>query len=179
MCLVTRSSIGCVTCCTSCRTSSYFPGCVRVGRRAWCTRLLAGFSNFGQAVSNTVGSLLMEFKWPVETDPAVGCDFSNVRWLLIVGHLLCPLVCVPLVFLLIPAARICDNIDVDGRVVRPQEPSGDCKVEGKQGVIECSRARAEVRAHTPPPSVRDPDAVDDASCFSPGRTWGRMSLIML
>ncbi|EAN91522.1 folate/pteridine transporter, putative [Trypanosoma cruzi] len=102
------------------------------GTESMVYALLAGFSNFGQAVSNTVGSLLMEFKWPVETDPAVGCDFSNVRWLLIVGRLLCPLVCIPLVFLLIPAARICDNIDVDGRVVRPQEPPGDCKVEGSR-----------------------------------------------
>ncbi|RNC52002.1 esag10, partial [Trypanosoma cruzi] len=119
-----------------CCMLNFMPGMILLSRL--CPRgtesmvyaLLAGFSNFGQAVSNTVGSLLMEFKWPVETDPAVGCDFSNVRWLLIVGHLLCPLVCIPLVFLLIPAARICDNIDVDGRVVRPQEPSGDCKVEG-------------------------------------------------
>ncbi|KAF8276613.1 putative folate/pteridine transporter [Trypanosoma cruzi] len=121
-----------------CCMLNFMPGMILISRL--CPRgtesmvyaLLAGFANFGQAVSNTVGSLLMEFKWPVETDPAVGCDFSNVKWLLIVGHLLCPLVSIPLAFLLIPAARICDNFDVDGHVVRPQEPFGDCKVEGSR-----------------------------------------------
>ncbi|RNE96027.1 folate/pteridine transporter, partial [Trypanosoma rangeli] len=122
-----------------CHMMNFMPGVILISRM--CPRgtesmayaLLAGFSNFGSVVSNIIGSLLMELKWPVHTNPKVGCDFTNVPYLLIVGHMLCPLINIPLTFLLIPSARICDNIDVDGVAVRPQEPSASDKDEGGEG----------------------------------------------
>ncbi|KEG06362.1 folate/pteridine transporter [Trypanosoma grayi] len=102
------------------------------GSESMVYALLAGFSNFGQVVSNTIGSLLMELKWPVESDIAKGCDFSNVKWLLLVGHFICPLINIPLVFLLIPAARICDTIDIDGRVTKPGKEAGQQQQEEEE-----------------------------------------------
>ncbi|KAG5487241.1 hypothetical protein LSCM4_07729 [Leishmania orientalis] len=81
--------------------------------------LVAGFGNLGGSMSNTVGSLLMEFKWPITTKGA--CDFSNVPMLLLVGHVLLPMLIMPLSFVLVPAARICDDIDVSGSTVRKAE----------------------------------------------------------
>ncbi|KAG8341856.1 putative pteridine transporter [Trypanosoma vivax] len=92
------------------------------GSESMVYALLAGFAHFGRSISNTIGSLLMEFVWPVRSDISKGpCDFSNLKWLLIVGHFICPLVSVPLVFVLLPKARICDVLDVDGKAVKKQE----------------------------------------------------------
>ncbi|KAG5506365.1 hypothetical protein JIQ42_07983 [Leishmania sp. Namibia] len=71
--------------------------------------ILASFSNMGASTSSTIGAILMETVWPLSSSPP--CDFSNLRWLLIVGHLITPLIAIPLVFLLIPGTRICDPID--------------------------------------------------------------------
>ncbi|ESL10735.1 folate/pteridine transporter [Trypanosoma rangeli SC58] len=122
-----------------CYMLNFMPGVILISRlcprgtESMAYALLAGFSNVGQVVSNTIGSLLMELKWPVQTDSMSGCDFTNVPYLLIVGRILCPLVNIPMVFLLIPNARICDNIDLDGTAIRPQEPSGSDKDEGGEG----------------------------------------------
>ncbi|KAK7199143.1 BT1 family [Novymonas esmeraldas] len=71
--------------------------------------ILASFSNLGASTSSTIGAILMETAWPIVSKPP--CDFSNLRWLLIVGHLVTPLIAIPLVFVLIPGTRICDPID--------------------------------------------------------------------
>lgn len=72
--------------------------------------ILASFSNLGASTSSTIGAILMETVWPVTVTDTF-CDFSNATWLVIVGHLICPLICIPLVFLLLPGTRICDDID--------------------------------------------------------------------
>nr|CAQ57418.1 expression site-associated gene 10 (ESAG10) protein [Trypanosoma brucei brucei] len=80
--------------------------------------VLAGCAHFGRSVSNTLGWLLMEYVWNVQSDIKVGpCDFSNVKWLLLVGHFATPLISIPLVFLLIPAARLCDVLDENGKAI--------------------------------------------------------------
>nr|CAJ2468272.1 unnamed protein product [Leishmania braziliensis]CAJ2468553.1 unnamed protein product [Leishmania braziliensis] len=71
--------------------------------------ILASFSNMGSSTSSTIGAILMETVWPLSSSPP--CDFSNLRWLLIVGHLITPLIAIPAVFVLIPGTRICDPID--------------------------------------------------------------------
>ncbi|KAK7201621.1 putative pteridine transporter [Novymonas esmeraldas] len=76
----------------------------------------AGFSNMGQSMSNTIGSLMIETRWPVKTKGT--CDFSNAPMLLLVAHILLPLAVIPLSILLLPRARICDDIDPDGNAVR-------------------------------------------------------------
>ncbi|KPI82511.1 p putative pteridine transport [Leptomonas seymouri] len=100
--------------------------------------VLAGFSSAGISMSLTIGSLLMESVWPVST--RLPCNFENVQWLIITGHLVTPLLIVPLAFLLLPGARICDRVDFEGNVIHedikvPEEhttPSAaDSKTEKK------------------------------------------------
>ena len=94
--------------------------------------IVAGFGNMGSSMSGVIGSLLMELVWPVRSRGAGKCDFSNVPMLLLVGHTLLPLLVIPLSFLLLPAARVCDNLDVDGKPVRPakkKEPQSDAVQE--------------------------------------------------
>lgn len=96
------------------------------GSESMMYALVAGFGNLGASMSSILGSLLMEFVWPVATQ--VPCDFSNVQWLVLVGHILLPMIIVPLSFLLIPSARVCDDIDEFGNAVRKEtsaEPRRD------------------------------------------------------
>ena len=88
------------------------------GSESMIYALMAGFANLGTTMSNTVGSLLIEFRFPFVTTPP--CDFSNLRWLIIIGHMGMPLAIVPLSFLLLPRARICDDIDVNGHAIKQQ-----------------------------------------------------------
>ncbi|KAG5511161.1 hypothetical protein JKF63_07103 [Porcisia hertigi] len=80
--------------------------------------LVAGFGHLGGSLSGVVGSLLMEFKLPIKT--STPCDFSNIPMLLLVGHILLPTLIVPLSFLLVPNARICDDIDVNGNAIKEE-----------------------------------------------------------
>nr|UBK24795.1 folate transporter 2 [Trypanosoma congolense] len=89
------------------------------GSESMVYALLAGFAHFGRSMSNTFGWLLMEYVWPVQSNIEVGpCDFSNVKWLLLFGHFCTPLINIPLVFILIPKARISDVIDAKGRPIK-------------------------------------------------------------
>lgn len=104
-----------------CFVMSLMPGQVLMSRL--CPRgtetiafaILAGFNSAGNSMSLAVGSLLMENFWPVSAKPP--CDFTNVPYLIITGHLCTPLLIIPLAFLLLPKARICDRIDIDGNVI--------------------------------------------------------------
>lgn len=91
--------------------------CRRESESAICI-LLVGFANPGQTPSNTTGSLLIEFHFPFQTTPP--CDFSNIRWSITVNHIGMPLAIVPLSFLLLPRARICNDIDVNGHAIAAQ-----------------------------------------------------------
>ncbi|CAC9447310.1 pteridine transporter [Leishmania donovani] len=104
-----------------CFVMSLMPGQILMSRL--CPRgtetiafaLLAGFNSAGNSMSLAVGSLLMENFWPVSAKPP--CNFKNVPYLIIAGHLCTPLLVIPLAFLLLPKARICDRIDIDGNVI--------------------------------------------------------------
>lgn len=72
--------------------------------------ILASFMNLGSSTSSTIGAILMETIWPVDV-LSTPCDFSNVPALIISGHLISPLVCIPMAFLLLPGARMCDELD--------------------------------------------------------------------
>ncbi|KAG5509473.1 hypothetical protein JKF63_06783 [Porcisia hertigi] len=87
------------------------------GSESMIYALAAGFSNMGQSMSSTVGSLLMELVWPIQTTGVNGCNFDNVPMLLVFAHVVFPLGVIPLSFLLLPRARICDDIGADGRSV--------------------------------------------------------------
>ncbi|CCW72070.1 unnamed protein product [Phytomonas sp. Hart1] len=76
--------------------------------------LLAAFGNLGSVTSTSIGAILMEYVWPIKSNPP--CDFENGTWLVIVGHILSPLLVIPLT-LLLPNVRVCDDIDIDGNVI--------------------------------------------------------------
>ncbi|KAG5511256.1 hypothetical protein JKF63_07198 [Porcisia hertigi] len=77
--------------------------------------LLAGFNSAGVSMSMAIGSLLMENFWPISAKPP--CNFKNLPLLIITGHLCMPLLIIPLAFLMLPNARICDRIDTNGNVI--------------------------------------------------------------
>ncbi|CAG9570012.1 putative folate/biopterin transporter [Leishmania major strain Friedlin] len=78
--------------------------------------LMAGFANLGQTTAASLGAIIMEYGWPVfsDNDP---CNYDNLPLLLFVTSVCTPLLVIPLSYLL-PMARICDDIDIDGKVVR-------------------------------------------------------------
>jgi folate/biopterin transporter len=76
------------------------------GHEATLYALMAGYSNLGQAISNSLGTLLMHSSLlPVE-----GCDVKNLPTLVFVGHCLLPLLTIPLTFLLVPNTRVDEDI---------------------------------------------------------------------
>ncbi|KAK7199253.1 putative pteridine transporter [Novymonas esmeraldas] len=79
--------------------------------------LMAGFSNLGQTTASSIGAIILEYGWPVfpDDDP---CNHDNLPWLMFTCGIMVPLLAIPLNFMLIPKARICDEIDIDGNVVR-------------------------------------------------------------
>ncbi|CAC9483069.1 putative folate/biopterin transporter [Leishmania infantum JPCM5] len=85
------------------------------GSESMVYALMAGFANLGETMATSIGSLIMEYAWGIVTTPP--CDFSNVPMLLLVGHILAPILIIPL-SLLLPAARVCDDINVDGEAVK-------------------------------------------------------------
>ncbi|CCW71400.1 unnamed protein product [Phytomonas sp. Hart1] len=76
--------------------------------------LITGFSNLGYTTGTSIGAILMEYVWPIKSNPP--CDFKNAVKLVIVGHILLPLLIIPLT-LLLPNVRVSDDIDIDGNVI--------------------------------------------------------------
>ncbi|KAG5485628.1 hypothetical protein LSCM4_06584 [Leishmania orientalis] len=78
--------------------------------------LMAGFANLGQSTASSLGAIIMEYGWPVYSndDP---CNHDNLPLLLFVTSVCTPMLVIPLSYLL-PMARIIDDVDVDGNVVR-------------------------------------------------------------
>ena len=75
--------------------------------------ILAGFSNFGMALSNVLGTLLVEFWFPIVAvvkRDGPPCDFSQLPALLFVGHFALPLFILPLAYFLLPTSNICDPL---------------------------------------------------------------------
>ncbi|CAD2222934.1 pteridine transporter [Angomonas deanei] len=89
------------------------------GSEAMVYALLASISNLGQTMAQEVGAALLATVWPVVAQ-GPHCNFDNLKYLIIVGHLCLPLLIIPCVFLLIPAARVCDALDNEGKVI-PKE----------------------------------------------------------
>mmetsp|Transcript_39634 Transcript_39634/g.93661 ORF Transcript_39634/g.93661 Transcript_39634/m.93661 type:complete len:157 (-) Transcript_39634:29-499(-) len=69
--------------------------------------LLAGFQNFGQQVARAAGVSLIGAFGVVTEAP---CNWEGLPGLIAMTHIVTPLVLIPLTFLLIPDARISDDI---------------------------------------------------------------------
>ena len=82
------------------------------GTESMVLALLASMSRVGSSTSTSVGYLLLETIWPVTTFGK--CDYHNAPWLVIAGHIVLPLLIIPLSFLLLPASRICATLDENG-----------------------------------------------------------------
>ncbi|KAK7197726.1 putative pteridine transporter [Novymonas esmeraldas] len=95
------------------------------GSESMIYALVAGFSQLGSGMSGTFGSILLEKVWPIVSRGAGKCNFDNLPMLLVVCHLLLPLLIIPLSFLLLPRARICDDLDVDGNVIKKEAKRRD------------------------------------------------------
>jgi folate/biopterin transporter len=88
------------------------------GSESMIYALVAGSGNLGSSMATTVGSILLEKAFPIVSKGVGKCDFHNLTILLVIGHFCLPLLIIPISFILIPSARICDDIDVDGNAVK-------------------------------------------------------------
>lgn len=82
------------------------------GSESMIFAIMAGFRTIGQTTAAQVGTVILEYGWSVP-----GCDFSNLPMILLVCRVLSPLLVIPLVFL-VPNARICDDLNIDGDIIR-------------------------------------------------------------
>jgi len=69
--------------------------------------LLAGFANFGFSVASALGALAIDLFGIRARAP---CDFGKLAWLIFAAKMVLPLLTVPLTFLLIPDARMTDDL---------------------------------------------------------------------
>lgn len=97
-----------------------------IGVESTVYALLAGFSNFGRSVGSSLGVLALDIAG-IETPRTGACNFDNLPLLLIISHVVLPLLTVPLTFVLIPKAKMTDDL-VGGLPMM----GGDV-VEGKDG----------------------------------------------
>jgi len=80
------------------------------GMEAVVYSLLAGFANFGEAVASSIGSLAID-QFGIRTpDDGTRCDFDNLSWLIFFCHVFLPVLTVPLTFVLVPAAKMTDDL---------------------------------------------------------------------
>lgn len=73
--------------------------------------LLASYQNLGSNMARTLGVALIHMLGinTVKTDTKP-CDFTNLPLAIFIGHILLPLLVFPLVFILIPNAKMTDNL---------------------------------------------------------------------
>ncbi|CAG9570011.1 putative folate/biopterin transporter [Leishmania major strain Friedlin] len=81
--------------------------------------LMAGFASLGRSTSASLGAIIMEYGLPVfkTQDDGYRCGMENLAWLLFVCNVCAPPLVLPLT-LLLPKARICDDVDIDGKALR-------------------------------------------------------------
>lgn len=108
------------------------------GSEAIVYSLLAANSNFGQTIAGEIGTLMMQFVWPVPADLEEGvCNFSNLWKLIVFGHMGLPFGIIISVFFLIPEARICDELDPHtGKAVKRNEEVEESKKAERAAALE-------------------------------------------
>lgn len=89
------------------------------GMEASVYALLASYQNLGSNVSRTLGVALIDGLGIKTTVP---CDFTNLPKAIFIAHVLLPLLVFPLVFMLIPDAKMTD--DLLEQVVEDEEQRG-------------------------------------------------------
>ncbi|KNC82139.1 hypothetical protein SARC_05559 [Sphaeroforma arctica JP610] len=84
--------------------------------------LLAGFQNFGSTVSSSIGVAMMNY-FDIRTQ--IPCDFTHLTTLIVISHMVLPLMCIPLTFVLLPDAYMTDTLNEHGELVRNHSNAGD------------------------------------------------------
>lgn len=82
------------------------------GMEASVYALLVSYQNLGIAVSRTVGDYLVD-QLGIKTTPQVStgqCDFGNLGLAVLIAHVAIPSLIFPLIFMLIPDARMTDDL---------------------------------------------------------------------
>ncbi len=77
------------------------------GIEATTYSLLAGYQNFGNAVSRSIGLYMINGFGIKTTEP---CDFSHLALLVMISHMILPLASIPFTFCLIPNSKMTDDI---------------------------------------------------------------------
>eukprot|EP00298_Acanthocystis_sp_HF-20_P017496 c21763_g2_i1.p1 GENE.c21763_g2_i1~~c21763_g2_i1.p1 ORF type:complete len:538 (-),score=185.87 c21763_g2_i1:76-1689(-) len=82
--------------------------------------MLAGFQNFGQSVSMSLGNIVIS-GFGVKTE--VPCNWDGLAGAIGVSHMVLPLICIPLTFILLPKAKMTDKIEINKKdVLSPTGP---------------------------------------------------------
>lgn len=90
--------------------------------------MLAGFQNFGQSISVSLG-LALSSGLGVEADTETNvCNFEKLPQLVVISHIVLPLCVIPLTFFLIPDLRMTDSIQIEH-----DEHSGDGELAQEGG----------------------------------------------
>lgn len=96
---------------------AFMPSCVLTAKvcpkemEATVYSLLAGFQNFGAAVAQSLGLYLQAaFGVEMSNRKSFVCKYGNLTWVILVAHVLLPLLAIPLTILLIPDARLGDDL---------------------------------------------------------------------
>lgn len=71
------------------------------GHEALTYGILAGYQNFGQVIANSIGLMLIEI-----TNVGHNCDFVDYPFVVFCGHILAPLLTIPLASFLVPLMPI-------------------------------------------------------------------------
>jgi len=78
------------------------------GAEATVYAILAGFQNFGMTVGSIFGVQLSQ-AFGVYASKEGPCDFGELSTIVVLGHFVCPIICLPLVLVLVPVARVDDD----------------------------------------------------------------------
>lgn len=102
--------------------------------------MLAGFQNFGQSISVSLG-LALSSGLGVEADTETNvCNFEKLPQLVVISHIVLPLCVIPLTFFLIPDLRMTDSIQIEH-----DEHSGDGEL-GQEGGSDSSNSSSNAAA---------------------------------
>jgi len=91
------------------------------GAEATVYAILAGFQNFGGIVSSVVGVWLTR-QLGIQAGTGKGgkdCDFSRLSIGIVIAHVLLPIACIPLTFVLVPDWRMDDETAVEAESPPP------------------------------------------------------------
>mmetsp|Transcript_10002 Transcript_10002/g.22006 ORF Transcript_10002/g.22006 Transcript_10002/m.22006 type:complete len:595 (+) Transcript_10002:201-1985(+) len=78
------------------------------GAEATVFAILAGFQNFGASIASVLGVHVTEM-FGVKASADGPCNFEHLSSLLVFTHMICPLLCLPLTFVLISDAKMDDT----------------------------------------------------------------------